>query len=320
MLLGKFMPPHMGHAYLCDFAQAYVDELAVVVGSLSREPIDGALRAGWMRELAPRATVVHLTDENPQQPEEHPEFWRIWRESLLRVLPWPVDFVFAGEAYGARLASELGAAFVPVPRADGVVPISATRVREDPMGQWDFLALPARAHYARRVAVVGPESTGKSTLARTLAQRFSTRWVPEHARALLELAPDRAPTLEDMERIARGQRAAESSLARQCARVLICDTDVLTTSVWSERLFSQVPERVRAWAEADRYAHTLLCDVDVPWVADPVRYLPDDREGFFRRIRDALDRAGREYTVVRGSWDERLAVASRAVERVLSAG
>lgn len=103
LVLGKFMPPHLGHVYLVDFARAYASDITVVVGTLAREPIPGALRFEWMRELAPSANVVHLTDENPQEPHEHPRFWDIWRESLLRVAPKP-DYVFASEMYGARLA------------------------------------------------------------------------------------------------------------------------------------------------------------------------------------------------------------------------
>ena len=79
MVLGKFLPPHLGHVYLIEFAREYVDDLSVVVGTLRAEPIPGELRFLWMRELFPDVRVVHLTDENPQHPEEHPEFWRIWQ-------------------------------------------------------------------------------------------------------------------------------------------------------------------------------------------------------------------------------------------------
>ena len=82
LVLGKFLPPHAGHVYLCEFARNYVDELTIVVGTLAREPIAGTTRFAWMRELFPFDRVVHLTDENPQDPSEHPAFWDIWRASL----------------------------------------------------------------------------------------------------------------------------------------------------------------------------------------------------------------------------------------------
>ena len=126
MVLGKFLPPHAGHLHLLDFAQRMADELCVVVGTLAAEPISGALRHAWIRELAPAAQVLHLTDENPQHPAEDPDFWGIWRRSLERILPAPVDLVFASEAYGETLAEVLGARFIPVDLERTALPISGT--------------------------------------------------------------------------------------------------------------------------------------------------------------------------------------------------
>jgi NadR type nicotinamide-nucleotide adenylyltransferase len=136
MVLGKFMPPHLGHVFLVEFAREYVKDLTVVVGTLKAEPIPGELRYGWMRELFPDVRVVHLTDENPQYPHEHPRFWDIWRDSLQRVLPVKPDYVFASEEYGAKLAEVLGAEFVPVDIARGAVPVSGTAIRNDPWTHW----------------------------------------------------------------------------------------------------------------------------------------------------------------------------------------
>lgn len=318
MILGKFMPPHLGHVYLCEFARRYVDDLAVAVCSIRREPIPGELRFRWMRELFPFDHVVHLTDELPQEPKEHPDFWRLWHDALTRVLPFRPQFVFASEDYGWKLAEVLGATFVPVDKARGVVPCSGTKVRTDPMGHWPYIPRCARPYFARRVCVFGPESTGKSTLAARLGGHFRTAVVPEYARTLLETQDGRIDAA-DIPRIARGQMASEDALARDADRVLVCDTDVLATTIWSDVLFGGCPADVRAAADrraADLY---LLTDVDVPWVADPVRYLPDDRRPFFDRCRRELDARGRPYVVLRGDWDRRFADAVAAVERVLAA-
>jgi len=107
--------------------------------------------------------------------------------------------------------------------------------------------------------------------------------VPEYARTLQE-ARGGDVRADDMERIARGQAASEDALARNANRVLVADTDPLATLVWSDVLFGAVPPAVRELADsrvADLY---LLTDVDVPWVADPVRYLPDGGSAFFRPL------------------------------------
>jgi HTH-type transcriptional regulator, transcriptional repressor of NAD biosynthesis genes len=316
MVLGKFMPPHRGHVYLVDFARRYADELTVVVATLAREPIPGELRVRWMRELFPGARVVHLTDENPQEPAEHPDFWRIWRDSLTRVLPGRPDYLFASEDYGPQLAEVLGAEFVPVDRAREVVPVSGTAVRADPMGNWQYLPDCVRPYFVRRVCVFGPESTGKSTLARDLARHFGTVAVPEYARTLLEAQGGRIGPA-DVERIARGQRASEDALARQAHRVLVCDTDLLTTVIWSEVLFGSCPDWVRAEADRRSYDLTLLTDVDVPWVADVARYLPDDRAAFLARCRNELEARGRRYVLLSGPWEQRFRAAVEAVGRII---
>ena len=318
MLLGKFLPPHAGHLALVDFASGFVGDLTIVVGTLAREPISGTLRHEWMRELAPHARVLHLTDENPQDPSEHPEFWDIWRTSLRRVLPHDVDFVFASEPYGLRLARELSATFVPFDLDRTLVRISGTAVRSDPFAAWEHLPPCVRAHYCKRVCIFGPESTGKSTLTRMLAERFRTVRAPEYARTWLEAkGGDVQPS--DMPIIARGQLALEDAMARQSRHLLFCDTDALATTIWSDVLFGSVDPEVRALAASRRYDLTLLCDVDVPWVPDAVRYLPTERASFFERCAQALAQEGRRTLVLSGDWETRFAKAVDAVEEMMSA-
>jgi NadR type nicotinamide-nucleotide adenylyltransferase len=316
MILGKFMPPHLGHQYLADFARAYVERLTILVCSIQREPIPGALRYAWMRELYPDCRVVPITDELPQEPSEHPDFWQIWHHTIRRVLPDGPECVFASEEYGGRLAQILGARFVPVDPARELVPISGTRVREDPMGCWEFLPPPVRPYFVRRVCVFGPESTGKSTLARDLAARYQTVCVSEYARGLLDPKEGRCDP-EDIPLIARGQAASEEALARQANRLLICDTDLLTTTIWSEVLFGDCPTWIREEAERRQYDLYLLTDIDVPWVDDAQRYLPHQREEFMERCISALESRGRPYVRIRGSWEERFRAACAAVDEVL---
>jgi NadR type nicotinamide-nucleotide adenylyltransferase len=317
LILGKFMPPHRGHQALVEFGLRFVDRLTVLVCTLKRDPIPGQLRFEWMRELFPSADVVHVTDEVPSAPEEHPEFWPIWRTLIRKHVPQGPDFVFASEAYGHRLAAELGSTFIPVDESRGMVKISATEIRSDPLGHWEYLPECVRPYYVKRVCVFGPESTGKSTLARDLAERLGTVHVSEFARGLLDSRQGRCD-YEDIAVIARGQVAAEEALARQARRVLVCDTDVLTTTIWSDVLFGKCPAEVTAEAERRTYDLYLLLDIDVPWVQDGQRYLPDRRDEFMKRCVDALESRGRKYVRIRGSWNERLEQSVRAIERLLT--
>lgn len=319
MVLGKFLPPHAGHAYLVNFAKRFADRMTVVVGTLEREEIPGELRYQWMRELfeSPSVEVVHLDEELPQDPSEHPEFWKLWREALRPLVPLDLDYVFASEVYGWKLAEVLGATFVPVDIDRGVVPVSGTKIRNDPWAHWRYLPENVRRHFLRRVCVFGPESTGKSTLARQLADHFHTTFVPEYARTLIESQQGDIHAC-DMQKIARGQVASEEAIASHADRLLICDTDPLLTTIWSDWLFGTCDEVVTEIARNQDYDLYLLTDVDVPWVADQVRYAPNDREGFLYRCESALRREQRPFVKLSGDWDRRMQTAVNAVEQLMA--
>lgn len=318
MILGKFMPPTLGHQYLIDFGRHYVDELLVMVCTLEREPIPGALRHGWVQEMFPQANVriVHVSDDLPQEPADHPDFWDIWR-GVVRRFQSATDYVFACEEYGFKLAEVLDAQYVPVDRAREMVPVHARDVRRRPMANWKYLPPPVRPYFVKRVCLFGPESTGKSTLARRLAAQYDTVFADEHARALLDHQGGRCCE-GDIVQIARGQVAAEEAMARQANRVLFCDTDPLLTTVWSQFLFGRCPAEVHQLARSRHYDLYLLADVDCDWIDDGQRFLPDQRAAFFGRCKALLDETKRPYLRICGTWEQRFRQACEAVDLLLS--
>lgn len=318
LVLGKFMPPHLGHCHLVDFARTYVEELTVLVCSIEREPIPGRLRYLWMKRLFPDCRVIHVTDEVPQAPEEHPDFWPIWRALLRREAPQGFDIFFSSEPYGERVAAEMGAMHLPVDPERKVVPISGQQIRDAPFTHWDTIAPPARPYFLKRVSIFGPESTGKSVLAEGLAAHYETAHVPEFARTYLD-PKNGACEPANIEVIARGQMAAEAAVAERARKILFCDTDVLLTSLWSRMLFGDCPAWIDETAAGHTYDLTLLTDIDVPWVDDGQRYFPDAerRERFIGLCKDVLERSGRRFVRLSGGWDVRFDAACAAVDGLL---
>jgi NadR type nicotinamide-nucleotide adenylyltransferase len=177
-----------------------------------------------------------------------------------------------------------------------------------------------RVSEPRRIAVYGPESTGKTQLAEKLAAHFGAPLVPEYARERWE-AQGGVLGLDDMLPVAREQWRREDAAAAQADRLVICDTDALTTMLWSDLLYGTCPDELRRGAEkrCRNYALYLLLDIDVPFAPDPQRCFPDpaDREKCRRIWRGALERRNLPFVEIRGDWALREAAAIAAVQAML---
>ncbi len=315
LVIGKFMPPHAGHLHLFALAQQHVASLHIILFSKSNEPIAGSLREAWLRELAPGAVIHHISLEHAVDFAD-PAAWDFWVGAIRSVLPRAPDVVFSSETYGDELARRLGARHWPVDHDRTQVSISATQIRARPMEHWDHVPPPVRPYFVRRLAIVGAESTGKTTLAQALAAHFRTVRVPEFARDYLE-ARDGQCTEADIPIIAAGQVRLEDELAREADRLLVCDTDLLTTQLWHEHYFGPCPPELLELSQG-RAAHLyLLCDLDVAWVADGLRDSPRQRRWFHGRFIEEFERRGLPYLLISGSHEKRLEQSIAAAETLL---
>ena len=318
LTIGKFYPPHRGHRHLIDFARSRVDELTVVVCRRPGEQPPASLRAAWLAEMHPDVRVVVVEDIVDADDS------RGWAEYTVRALGFAPDVVFTSEDYGARFAHFLGCEHVSVDRARVAVPVSGTAVRRDPFGCWEFLEPPVRAYYAKRVCLVGAESTGKTTLARALAEHYRTAWVPEYGRELSErkLAEEGCYRWrsEEFAHIARTQCALEEEAARRANRVLVCDTDAFATGVWHRRYMgarsAEVEEVAASCRRPDLY---LLTDVDTPFVQDGTRDGEAVRQWMHETFAAELDRQGRRFRLLSGSHRERFEAAVGYIDELLTA-
>ena len=162
-----------------------------------------------------------------------------------------------------------------------------------------------------RVCLIGPESTGKSQLAERLAGHLQAPWIPEFARQYAEERGNRL-SYEHVEHIARGQiQLTEARGPRPETSLVILDTDLISTVVYSRHYYERVPDWVVEEAKkriADLY---LLMDTDVPWVAGVARDSGGDvREDLFDAFRAALDEFEARWVVISGDWDERFRAAA----------
>ena len=166
------------------------------------------------------------------------------------------------------------------------------------------------ATLARRVCLTGPESTGKTEIARRLSRDLGIPWIPEYAREYAEA--HRALTAHDVEPIARGEIA---NLERVSGPAIL-DTDLLSTVVYARHYYGSCPAWIEDEARRRRAGLYLLLDTDIAWKPDPARDAGGEaREDLFDAFRAALDEFETKWEIISGDWEERLTHVRRVLER-----
>ncbi|APG66206.1 nicotinate-nucleotide adenylyltransferase [Tenacibaculum todarodis] len=173
-----------------------------------------------------------------------------------------------------------------------------------------------------KVVLFGPESTGKTTLSTQLARHYNTVWAPEFAREYLQDKwNNERKTCEasDLIPIAKGQMKLENTLAKKADKVLICDTDLLETKVYSEEYYGGFvdPELDKA-AKENKYDLYLLTYIDTPWEADDLRDKPEERLEMFTTFENALKKHNKNYILLKGDKETRLKEATIAIDKLIA--
>jgi len=169
----------------------------------------------------------------------------------------------------------------------------------------------------KKIVLIGPESTGKSTLTQQLAAHFDTVFVEEYGRTYCEKFGNDCDAL-DLVHIAAGQLFLEDEAAKTARHgLLFCDTDALLTQTYAELYLGSCPDFIAELARTRPYDLTLLLDTDVPWMNDSIRLFADRRQWHFNRLRELLETQNRPYVVISGNFEERFERAVQAVNASL---
>lgn len=334
LVVGKFSPLHRGHMYLIEAAAMACEEVVVIGYSVPEFPgCEASRRERWLRVLFPGALIVVPTEDSlrlllrdptqfphvPHNDEPADRHRRFCAALLHEHLGTTVDAVFSSEEYGEGFAALLTceqrrrdpAAPVVTPvcldQARRFVPISGTALRADVHGHREFLHPEVYAGFVERVALLGAESTGKSTLAAELARGGDTVHVAEYGR---ELWLERGGRLQfdDYQRIAETQVAREETACRdpRVRRFVFCDTTPLTTWLYQTLDWGDAAPAV-TYAAGRRYAHTFLCAPDFALVQDGTRRDEAFRTRQHTRYREELAARGVAFTELAGGLAQRIA-------------
>lgn len=167
-----------------------------------------------------------------------------------------------------------------------------------------------------KIAITGPESTGKSMLAQQLADYYMTVWVPEFARVHL-LNIGRPYNYDDILEIAQNQRASEKAFEPLAKSVLFSDTELIVTKIWCDVKYQKCHPWIVEEVKNQHYDLYLLMDADLPWEYDPLREHPENRDYLLSLYKNELDLHGFNYEVVSGNGEARFQHALRYVEALI---
>lgn len=163
-----------------------------------------------------------------------------------------------------------------------------------------------------KICLYGPESVGKSGLAIQLAEMFQTNYVLEQARNFIKTNDF---TVEDIVKIGKAQNLAVLEAEKMSNKILFCDTDLITTQIYSDYYLHEIPEILYDLEKEIQYDAYFLCDIDIPWVADGLRDLGHKREEMLVIFKTELEKRNIPYTKVSGVWPERVAIVLAEIER-----
>lgn len=342
LVVGKFSPLHLGHELVLKTALSRCDRVLAISYSNPELPgCSSARRAAWMSELFPEvrhlaldsAVLDTLRTRHPALPRlpENSASEQVQRSFVAQVC-WQVwgagvDAVFTSESYGDSFAADLteqlrslgGAStqveHVLVDLERSRVPVSASAIRQSPELAKRYLSPAVYASFVRRVCVLGGESSGKTTLVRALAARFSTSVAAEYGR---ELWLGRQGELEydDFLQIARTQVEREEQAARVASDVMFGDTSPLTTLFYCQHQFGRAERELHDLADR-KYDLALLCAPDFPFVQDGTRKdaaFRADQQAFYLR---ELERRRVDWLLVVGPPEVRVAMVERRLAGLL---
>ena len=169
----------------------------------------------------------------------------------------------------------------------------------------------------KKIAIVGPESTGKSTMSAFLADHYNTVWVPEFARGYCENLTE-APSWQDEINMFEGQVQLEKEYLPKANKILICDTTFITVKIWSDQIFGKSPQQVLDALPNYHYDLYLLLNIDLPWQDDPLRDFPTMREHFMKVWHQELKTLNANYVVISGTGHDRYESAVKVIDSYLS--
>lgn len=324
-VLGKFLPFHNGHKFLIDTAISKSKMVTILIGSLPTDPIPGEVRYNWIKNTYienKNVSVKWCNEVLPQFPEEDTNFWKIWVDVAKRYCPKDIDVIFTSELYGNEYSKRLGINHYMVDLDRISIPISGTAIRNNIFDNWKFLTEESKQYFVKKVAILGPESTGKSVISKNLAEHYKTEFVEEYGRTFYEMNGNKIDNVEDFITISKRRQEIENSKVIKSNKILICDTEDITTYYLSKEYFpgyvnNQVDSFFKEKIEKSNYDIYILLSPDCDAVQDGTRVFLEKRKNHYKIIKDMVIKKKVNFFEVGGDWNNRFIKSIEIIDRYL---
>lgn len=319
LTLGKFAPFHRGHQLVIETALGEMDEVVALIydcPQITTVPLP--VRADWIRKLYPSVHVVEAWD-GPIEVGDTPAIMRAHENYIIDELGIKdITHFYSSEFYGAHMSQALNAHNRVVDRDRVAVPISASIIRQNPFAHRKYLHPCVYRDLITNVVLLGAPSTGKTTLAAQLAQKYGTVWMPEYGREYWEQHQiERRLTMQQLVDIAEGHLQREEALLSQADRYLFTDTNALTTHTFSLYYHGDAAPRLKelAGCAVSRYDLVFVCDIDIPYEDSWDRSGEVNRRVFQKQILSDLLARKIPFVLLRGDLNVRIKTVDAALER-----
>ncbi|PQQ27179.1 multifunctional transcriptional regulator/nicotinamide-nucleotide adenylyltransferase/ribosylnicotinamide kinase NadR [Photorhabdus hindustanensis] len=341
VVFGKFYPLHTGHIYLIQRACSQVDELHIMLchdeprdrelfisSSMSQQPtVSDRLR--WLLQTFKYQKNIHIHSFDEQGIEPYPHGWGVWSEGMRAFMAKKginPTYIYSSETQDAcRYKEHLGIETILIDPQRSFMKISGRHIRQDPFRHWEYIPTEVKPFFVRTVAILGGESSGKSTLVNKLANIFNTTSAWEYGRDYVfsHLGGDEmALQYSDYDKIALGQAQYIDFAVKYANKVAFIDTDFVTTQAFCKRYEGREHPFVQALIDEYRFDLVILLENNTPWVADGLRSLgsEQDRKEFQQLLEDMLKSNSIEYVNVDSpDYDQRFLRCIELIQQLLAA-
>jgi HTH-type transcriptional repressor of NAD biosynthesis genes len=315
LVLGKFTPPHLGHFFLINEAIRLSDNVNIMICWNGSQTIPPVWRYQTIKETygSNPKVKIHLVDDSelPQSDSEcetKEQFYSYWVPFVNNKVK-DLDVVFTSEDYGDDFANFLGIKHHLVDKERLKFPVSGTNIRNNPTKYWEFIPNNLKSNFVKRIAIMGPESVGKSTLTELLAKHYETNFLEEWGRVIYERNGNKLD-IQDFIKISKERTEKEEELIKYSNKFFFTDTEDITTYIFSKMFYPNEYYEVEYWfnyvfKSSPKYDLYLLLKPDCEAVQDGTRQFLDKRKQHYNDIKSELISKSYKFVEIGGDWNNR---------------